>query len=187
MRAAPGARLWHRIREDGLMRNDRNTVRRLSAAGVIIAVVVIAGVASRTVASSDAPSSERLRPKVGTLVGGQCPRFFDPGSRGIEQSVAATRRVVPRTWRVVNQSGAVPLTPARYSIQTVARLAPAGAATEGQSVKYGQLARRLCGRLASAYSYVAVIAFPDASTARAATGVALVARTSSGWKVWYTK
>jgi hypothetical protein len=88
-------------------------------------------------------------------------------------------------WHIVNQFGTVRLTPRHYIVEDLRSLAEDDLGFRGRSSTYHQLAAKRCGQAVAANSWLALVHFPEAATPDTASGVAFLARTPRGWRLWY--
>jgi hypothetical protein len=136
--------------------------------GFLILALALAVFALGSGAEATASESARFR----------CPEPLLASAQARVETVSrAARRLVPFEYRRLSAMGE-PAWPG-FQIRGVLSL------TEPGGRLYHRLARRLCGQDAAERSWAVSLAFPRCLLS-CSRDVALVARTSHGWQIWYS-
>lgn len=109
---------------------------------------------------------------------GLCPRALSPSLRAPEKVVRAARRYAERNFTERGQR--------RYEITTVVTLERRSFTPGGVEV-YRRIAARRCGSRVADRSSLVLVRFPDLEAVGESVSQAVLylARTGSGWEVWW--
>jgi hypothetical protein len=107
-------------------------------------------------------------------------------STDAEAMLAGAWRKIPRVFARVNivQGRHKPVTRKNTAVQEVETLSPTNASPRASEFRKAGI--RACGRRAAENSWAIVLLFGESPIA-GTTGVGLVAKTPTGWDLWYAK
>jgi hypothetical protein len=166
----------------------RSTLRRilLVALLAVTGIVFLSLLALSAFGSGQAGQSlqHRSASSSGRVASTSCPQALVTRRFAIRRLARVIRREVPRAFgEMTNQAG-----PGAWrGYWPVAALSLNPAHADFTPVRaYRRAAVAKCGLKVAARSWVVLIQFPDAASAQQGDGVAFLARTPAGWRIWGT-
>ena len=154
-------------------------------AACVAAAVGVGGAAMATREEADAGEEPR---RVAASQGDGCPVAQPAGRLAARAAARALEREIPRAYADTTAQGERRAWRG-YSVTALFSLDPAAARSawpQRMLRPYRRAAIRLCGQAVADRSWVVLVHLPRAVGALQAEGVAFLARTATGWRIWAT-
>jgi hypothetical protein len=110
-----------------------------------------------------------------------CPRATISNA-SVEEATSAARRLIPHSFSFRNQRGPVRLTPANSFIVGLIYLG--GVRPSPGASQLRRVAEAACGARLARVTWAIEIDFTTAATASSGNGIAFLAKTGRGWRIW---